>query len=156
MDEIKLQLIVPRSIIDSSREIILRITLEDDGKINNDYINTQIITKSNDYLLNCTANNWKSNLYHFLYSLGFRDEEIVDIIVNAVDLAIRSNNFEKVFSRLANNDSNLSKHMHNLIANRMKNREVSRLIFENCGRTFTPQGLVEFLYGIIISQIKST
>lgn len=143
MDELKLTLQIPKSIISSSREITVRILLEEDGESNNDFVNAKIIAFNQDYLSDCTFSNWKKGVSHFLfYTLAIKDEKIISLIIDAIELAIETNNPKFIFSRLPKNNKNLIEQMYN----RINTKEVSISIHETFGRKVTPQSLVEYIY----------
>ncbi len=147
---LKLTVELPKSIIESSRDITLRIVLKDD-----DLMKTDLSFSTAETNFDFTVDNWKEKLEKFLSDLGFHGRP-KHLIISAVNLAIESEDTKYIFSRLAKGTEDDSKEIQNKISNQINNnRALKESLLKYFGTKLTPLKLVETLTNLVESQIKN-
>lgn len=137
---INITLKIPKAIIETSRDITLRIVLEDES--------------IEDILSNFTAANWKEKLDSFLSNTGFWGRP-KQLIIDSVNLAIERESSKYIFSELSKKTGDNSKEIQNKIANQINNKQITESLLKSFGTKLTPAKLIETLVEIVESQIKN-
>ena len=152
-DTINITLKIPKAIIETSRDITLRIVLEDDNSPKSDLtFSTDETTE--DALSNFTVDNWMGKLDSFLSNMGFCGRP-KKLIIDAVNLAIERESSKYIFSELSKKTGDNSKEIQNKIANQINNNRITESLLKSFGTKLTPAKLIKTLVEIVESQIKN-